>query len=99
MNQFEIELKKNNFVCSECSKCRKIVWPPSDFCSFCFGQVTWRQISRNGKLIEFSKKDNVIFCIAEFENTIRIIGELETRLQKPIIGQDLYLVKCEYDGN
>lgn len=98
MNKFEIELKKGKFVCSECTKCNKLVWPPSDFCNVCFDNVKWRQVSKKGKLIEFSKKDNTIFCIAEFENMIRVMGELETGLKTPSIGQDLELVKCNYDN-
>ena len=98
MNRFENELKNDKFVCSECPKCKKLVWPPSNFCNTCFGNVVWRHVSRKGKLIEFSKKDNAIFCIAEFENMIRIMGELETNSKKPLIGQDLELVKCDYDG-
>jgi len=96
MNQFENELKNGRFVCSECSKCNKLVWPPSDLCNICFSKVKWRQVSKKGKLIEFSKKDNAIFCIAEFENTIRIMGELETGLKIPLTGKDLELVKCNY---
>ncbi|HMK32694.1 MAG TPA: zinc ribbon domain-containing protein, partial [Nitrosopumilaceae archaeon] len=98
MNQFKNELMNNKFVCSECPKCKKLVWPPSNFCNNCFGNVIWRQVSRNGKLVEFSKKDNVIFCIAEFENVIRVMGELEIGIKKPQIGQDLELIKCNYDG-
>src|SRR5579872_4176133 len=96
MNQFENELKNGRFVCSECSKCGKLVWPPSDFCNVCFNRVKWRQVSKKGKLIEYSKKDNVIFCIAELENVIRIMGKLEIGLKIPSIGQDLELVKCIY---
>jgi len=98
MNQFENGLKNDKFVCSQCLKCNKLVWPPSDFCNACFGKVIWRQVSRRGKLIEFSKKNNTIFCIAEFENIIRIMGELEIGLKKPEIGQDLELIKCDYEG-
>ena len=43
------------------------------------------------------KQDGVIFCIAEFENIIRIMGELETGIKIPSIGQDLDLVQCNYD--
>jgi uncharacterized protein len=96
MNQFENELKNGKFVCSECYKCNKLVWPPSNFCNICFSKVKWRQVSKKGKLIEFSKKDNTIFCIAEFENTIRIMGELKIGVQTPLVGQDLELVKCDY---
>ncbi len=99
MNQFENKLKSNKFVCSECSKCNKLVWPPSDFCNVCFSKVKWRQVSTKGKIIEFAKKDNTIFCIAEFENAVRIMGELETGLKMPSIGQDIELVKCNYINN
>ena len=96
MNQFENELKNGKFVCSECPKCNKLVWPPSDFCNICFSKVKWRLVSKKGNLIEFSKKDDIFFCIAEFENTIRVMGELETWLKIPLVGQDLDLVKCDY---
>lgn len=98
MTKFEEELKKGKFVCSECQNCKKLVWPPSDYCNRCFGQVTWRSVLQTAKLIEFSKKDNVIFCIAEFENEIRLMGSLQTDT-KPVIGQDLKLIKCSYNGN
>lgn len=98
MNKFEDELKNGRFICSECQKCGKIVWPPSDFCNRCFGKVTWRHVSGNGRLIEFSRKGNAIFCIAEFEDAIRIMGDLQTGTKNPAIGQTLELVKCGYDG-
>ena len=98
MNKFEDELRNGRFVCSECNRCAKLVWPPSNFCNVCFDKVIWRQISTKGKIIEFSKKDNIIFCIAEFENTIRIMGELETGSKIPLLGQNIELIKCSYDN-
>src|SRR5690242_12990263 len=98
MNKFEDELQNGKFVCSECVKCNKLVWPPSDFCNVCFNKATWRQVSKKSTIIEFSKKNNTIFCIAEFENMIRIMGELDTNLKTPSIGQDLELVSCSYDN-
>ena len=98
MTQFEEELKKGKFVCSECQNCKKLVWPPNDYCNRCFEQVKWRPVSQTAKLIEFSKKDNVVFCIAEFENEIRIMGSLQIS-STPLIGQELKLIKCGYDEN
>lgn len=95
MTLFENELKNGVFVSSECRKCDKLVWPPSDFCNTCFSQVKWRQISNVAKLIEFSKNNEEIFCIAEFENSIRVIGSLDTKLE-PFVGQELNLKKCYY---
>lgn len=97
MRRFERELENNNFMCSECHKCKKIVWPPSDFCSACFGLVGWRMISREGCLLEFSQKNGEWFGIAEFEGQIRILGTIidGNGLE---IGQKVYLEKCGYDG-
>ena len=39
MNKFEEELKKGNFITSECHKCDKIVWPPSDYCDNCLSLI------------------------------------------------------------
>ena len=95
MNKFENELEKGNFITSECSNCKEIVWPPSDFCSKCFRDVTWRNVLKKGKLIEFSKKDGKGFCIAEFENKIRILSTLiHSEFNKPKIGQKLILENC-----
>jgi hypothetical protein len=98
MTKFEEELKKGNFVCSACQNCKKFVWPPSNNCNKCFGQVNWRPVSQTAKLVEFSKKDNVIFCLAEFEEEIRVMGSLQTDTN-PVIGQELKLIKCSYNGN
>ncbi len=99
MNRFEEELKKNNFVCSECLKCQKIVWPPSEYCNKCFGNVTWRKISRNATLLEYSCKNGEYFCLAELEEgQIRLVGKIleSSRIE---IGQKLILEKCDYDGS
>lgn len=98
MTIFERELKNGRFVCSECVKCNKLVWPPSDFCNSCFSKVRWRQVSTTAVLVEFSKKDDTVFCIAELEGTIRIMGALEADTKELTIGKELQLVKCDYDG-
>lgn len=98
MNRFEEELKNNNFVCSECLKCQKIVWPPNEYCNKCFRSVTWRQISRNAILLEYSYKNGECFCLAELEDQIRLVGKI-SEPNKLEIGQKLVLEKCDYDGN
>lgn len=96
MNRFEQELKNNNFVCSECLRCKKIVWPPNDYCNKCFDNVTWRQISRDAILLEYSCKNGEYFCMAEFEDQIRVIGTIQEKSGLEI-GQKLILEKCDYD--
>ena len=97
MNKFEEELKKGNFITSECNKCDKIVWPPSDYCDNCFGNVNWRKISGDGEIIEWSKKGSDVFCIAEFEKTIRIMGKLNTKNTDAKIGQHIQLSECSFN--
>ena len=98
MNKFEAELKTGNFVTSECDHCNRIVWPPSNYCDNCLQEVKWRKISKNGKIIEVSKKENDIFCITEFENKIRIMGKLDTKNDVIEPGQEVILSKCLFNG-
>ena len=95
MNKFETELKKGNFVVSHCTKCNHIVWPPSEICNTCFSFVDWKQISMTGKLLEFSKKDEIIFGIGEFEENIRIMGTVKNNSQEPKIGDKVKLANFE----
>ena len=96
MTRFEAELKNNNFVCSECAKCKHLVWPPSDYCNKCFGDVIWRPVSKKATLVEFSSKDGKNFGIGEFENGIRVFGTLVGN-PNLIIGQSLTLKNCDFD--
>lgn len=95
MNKFEQELKNNKFVCSECPKCRHLVWPPSDFCNQCFGDVIWRPVSNKATLLEVSKKNEKYFCIGEFEKSIRVFGTLEGGTDFTP-GQFITLKRCDY---
>ena len=94
MNEFSTELKKGNFVTSECKYCEKIVWPPSNYCNNCLNPVIWRNVSLYGKIIEWSKKGNDVFCISEFENTIRIIGKLDGKDKTIRTGKSVKLSNC-----
>ncbi len=97
MNKFEQELKNNNFVCSRCARCNKTVWPPSDLCNKCFGDVVWEPVSKNARLIEFSRKNGEYFCMAEFDEGIRVMGTVESASILHV-GQPLTLIRCSYDG-
>jgi hypothetical protein len=59
--------------------------------------VNWRKISENGEIIEWSKKGSDIFCIAEFEKTIRIMGKLNTKNTAAEIGQQIQLSECSFN--
>ena len=94
MNKFEEELRLGNFVTSECQYCNKIIWPPNNYCDNCLRDVVWRDVSTIGKLIEWSKNENGIFCMVEFENVIRILGKLDSKNIMPKPGQLLKFINC-----
>ncbi len=89
---FESELRNGNFIISECINCKKIVWPPSEFCNKCFNEVSWRKGSQEGKIVEFSKQNNDYFCLVEIENTIKIMGRMQSGI--PDIGKRVKIERC-----
>ncbi len=94
---FELKLSEGKFFIPECMKCKKIVWPPVEFCNYCFGIVSLKEGDFEGKIIEFSRQDKQYFCIVEFENTIRIMATIS---KIPEIGQKVKISKCGIkDGN
>ena len=94
---FESELKKGNFLISECARCKKIVWPPSEWCDQCLDKNSWRKCTGKGKIIEFSKKENTYFCVAEIENSVKILGELIS--DSPKIGKSVMIIDCGIHDN
>ena len=56
----------------------------------------WK-ISENGEIIEWSKKGNEVFCIAEFEKTIQIMGKIDDNVSALKYGQMIKLTKCLLD--
>ncbi len=83
------------FVVPECKKCNIVVWPPSDFCSRCFNKTDWKNASCEGELLEFSKKGDQYFCLAKFEDVIKIMGTLEIIPNRdPQLGQKVKMVRC-----
>jgi hypothetical protein len=97
MSIFEDELKNGRFVVGECTKCHKVIWPPGDFCSNCFGVLSWRPVKEPGVIVEWSAKDNKLFCLVEFEKAIRVIGIISGGEPKP--GQKIRISSCGFDNS
>ena len=87
---FESELSKGIFCIPKCDKCHRVVWPPSDFCSYCLEKVILETGDFFGKILEFSKQDDY-FCLVEFEGEIRVIAKMK---QMPKIGQRVKISNC-----
>lgn len=94
---FESELKNGRLVVGRCTKCHNTNWPPSDFCSKCFGDLEYGPIKQPGILIEWSSKENQAFGIVEFENSIRLIGTLTDQVTLRI-GQKMKITNCGFDN-
>ena len=52
---FELMLSEGKFCIPECTKCKKTVWPPAEFCNHCFGDVMLQDGPFTGKILEFSE--------------------------------------------
>jgi len=94
---FESELKKGNFMITECHNCQKMVWPSSEYCNLCFHETDWRESSGIGKILEFSKKDGVFFCLVELEDSIKVIGQIS--FDNPKMGDKVKIDECGISNN
>lgn len=88
---FESKLENGEFCIPECTECKKIVWPPTEFCNQCFGDVLLKKGPFMGKIIEFSSQNQENFCLVEFEGVIRIMAKIS---QQPKIGQTVKISEC-----
>ena len=88
---FEDELTKGNFTIPECLSCKKIIWPPAEFCDVCYNETRLKSGEFSGKIIEYSKQNDEYFCMVEFLNTFRLIAKME---KKPENGQIVKILKC-----
>lgn len=93
---FESELKKGKFVVGECTKCHKVNWPPNHSCSTCFGELTFRAVKEPGIIVEWSGKGDDVFCIVEFEESVRVIGTMYEHSELSP-GQKVRIAKCSFD--
>ncbi|WP_299293975.1 hypothetical protein [Nitrosopumilus sp.] len=88
---FEENLSKGQFLIPKCTQCKKIIWPSSDYCSYCFGKIELKKQDFEAKIVEFSKKNDDYFCLVEIENSFRIIAKT---YQTPTIGKIVSISKC-----
>lgn len=94
---FESELSLGKFYLPICVDCKKVCWPPTDFCNNCFGLITLDRMINEGKIIEFSGKDEAYFCLVEFKKEIRLMAKIKNQ---PQIGQIVKIDSCGIsDGN
>jgi|TARA_B110000467_G_C18005377_1_gene307648 uncharacterized protein len=88
---FEKELENGKFYIPECTVCKKLVWPPSEFCDKCNGEISLKKEEFEGKIIEFSRQSEEYFCIVEFCDSVRIMAKMNTCPKKD---QTVKILKC-----
>ena len=88
---FESALKNGQFCIPFCSSCKRNIWPATEFCNQCFRKTSLHKENFEGKIIEFSRKNEEFFCVVEFEGEIRIVAK---SFKKPDIGQKVKISKC-----
>ena len=95
---FDERLGSKEFTVPTCTRCKKTVWPPSEYCSRCFGKTEPRRGSPKARIIEFSKKNKgYYFCLVEVEESFRIIARSK---QIPTVGKTVSITECKMDdGN
>ncbi|MAI01471.1 MAG: hypothetical protein CMH72_02245 [Nitrosopumilus sp.] len=88
---FEKELEQGRFYIPECLACKKLVWPPSEFCDGCNEETSLRKEVFEGKIIEFSRQNEEYFCMVEFGDSIRIMAKM---IALPKKDQIVKISKC-----
>ena len=88
---FEEELTKGNFTIPECLSCKKIIWPPAEFCNVCYNETSLKTGQFTGKIIEYSKQNEEYFCMVEFLDSFRLMAKTN---DKPEIGKIVKITKC-----
>ena len=96
MTKFDDELSHGRFILSFCSDCQKFVWPPASYCNICHNATLWKNTSKHGKILEFSKKEHDYFCLIETDDDIRVLGCVKS-LNEPKLGQSVELEECSFD--
>ena len=70
---FEESISKGVFTIPWCPLCDKATWPPSESCHRCHADTISKPSAGCGRIIEYSMDDQGYFCIAEFEESVRIM--------------------------
>ena len=94
MKKFHDFLRKGEFKVAVCTRCSKKVWPPTEFCCYCFSKTSFKKIEAIGTLIELSTshihgKDE-LFGVVDIEG-IKLIGSLSSNLSS---GMKVRMVRC-----
>jgi uncharacterized OB-fold protein len=49
------QLKNGNLVISYCAACKKKIWPPYEYCPYCYRRASTVPAGKFGRIVEFSR--------------------------------------------
>lgn len=94
MRKFHDFIRRGEFRVAVCKRCRKKMWPPTEFCCYCFSRTNLEEIETTGRLIEsttsriYGKED--LYGVVDMEG-IKLIGSLSANVTT---GMKVRMVKC-----
>jgi uncharacterized OB-fold protein len=94
MKRFYDFIRKGEFRVAVCKQCRRKIWPPSEFCYYCFSATRLTKIKTTGRLIEstashiYGKED--LYGLVDMKG-IKLIGSLSTNVTN---GMKVRMVEC-----
>lgn len=85
--EFYERLKRRDFSSTWCEECKKFVFPPRPFCTYCYGKnLVWRKLPEEGTLYAFTQQERSIrFSKPDVIGIVEIegIGKILTRIDAP----------------
>lgn len=76
-----------------CPRCKRTGWPIQRYCSGCLAETDVVVASPRGRIIEFSQRDGVYFCVADFDG-VRLVCTLRSS-RPPRSGQAVTFLSHE----
>lgn len=98
--EFYANLKKRKFTTTRCKKCKKVFFPPREFCPHCLSNnLEWIELSGKGKLYAFTQqersirfpKPDVVGLIELDEKVGKVFTRIDAQLEELKIGQKMQI--------
>lgn len=94
MRNFYKYIRRGDFRVAVCKHCHKKMWPPSEFCCFCYYKTSLKKIETTGTIVEFTTSqihgNENLYGIVDMQG-IKLIGSLPVNVT---LGMKVKMVEC-----
>lgn len=101
MRRFMDSLRSGTFVASYCTVCKKKNWPPYEYCSLCYRKTSTANISKVGRVVEFSTSrlegSEIVVALIDMDGILILGSILGSR--NITIGSKVILTACGASPN